>query len=61
MSSRKIPSYRHHKARNFAVVTLDGKDVYLGEYDSPESRAKYDALIAEWLCRIHEPPPPGTD
>ena len=24
------PSYRHHKARNCAVVTIDGKNHYLG-------------------------------
>jgi len=32
-----IPSYRLHKARNCAVVTIDGKNFYLGPYDSPES------------------------
>jgi integrase len=31
------------------VVTIAGRDIYLGEYDSPESRAEYDRLIAEWL------------
>lgn len=61
MSSRRIPTYRHHKARNLAVVTIDGKDVYLGGYDSPESKTRYDAVIADWLCRIHEPPPPGAE
>ena len=61
MSSRRIPSYRHHKARDLAVVTLDGKDIYLGDYNSPDSKAKYDALIADWLCRNHEPPPPGAE
>ena len=30
--SRKgaLPSYRHHKACNCAVVTIDGHDHYLG-------------------------------
>ena len=42
------PSYRYHKARNYAVVTLNGKDHYLGPYDSPESHEKYARLIAEW-------------
>ncbi len=42
------PSYRHHKARNLAVVTIDGKNHYLGPWQSPESHEKYAALIAEW-------------
>jgi integrase len=31
------------------VVTIHGRDIYLGEYESPESRSEYDRLIAEWL------------
>src|SRR5262245_11305250 len=42
------PSYRLHKARRCAVVTLDGKNHYLGPYGSPESHQKYARLIAEW-------------
>jgi integrase len=42
------PKYRLHKARNLAAVTLDGKIHYLGEFESPESYRKYDALLAEW-------------
>jgi hypothetical protein len=45
----RTPSYRFHKARNCAVVTLNGKDNYLGTHDSPESWEKYHRLIAEWL------------
>jgi integrase len=45
----RTPSYRHHKPTNQAVVTLNGRDFYLGRYNSPESRAEYDRLIAEWL------------
>jgi len=46
---RRIPKYCHHKARNLARVTIDGKDHYLGEYGSPESKQRYQELIAEWL------------
>jgi integrase len=42
------PSYRYHKARNCAVVTINGKNFYLGAYDSPESHEKYARLIAKW-------------
>ncbi len=33
MPRKKDPSYRFHKARNCAVVTIAGHDHYLGEYD----------------------------
>jgi hypothetical protein len=42
------PSCRLHKARKCAVVTVAGKNHYLGPYDSPESHEKYARLIAEW-------------
>jgi integrase len=46
----RVPSYRHHKARNLAVVRLDGRDVYLGPYDTRESHEKYRQVVAEWLA-----------
>jgi integrase len=45
----RTPSYRLHKPTNQAVVTLNGRDHYLGVYGSEKSRAEYDRLIAEWL------------
>jgi integrase len=44
----RTPSYRHHKPTGQAVVTLDGRDVYLGRYNSPKSIAEYRRRIAEW-------------
>tara|TARA_R110002049_G_scaffold305056_1_gene500975 strand:+ start:9914 stop:10165 length:252 start_codon:yes stop_codon:yes gene_type:complete len=41
------PSYRLHRASGNAVVTVDGRDHYLGKYDTPESLEKYARLIAE--------------
>ena len=34
------PAYRHHKKSGNAVVTLDGRDRYLGPWKSKESREK---------------------
>jgi len=48
--TRSVPKYRHHKRSGQAVVTLHGKDVYLGPYGSDASRAEYDRLIAEYLA-----------
>ena len=57
---KKTPSYRHHKSDGRAVVTIDGQDIYLGRYDSPESRAEYDRLIADWLAGGRRFPAPAA-
>ena len=48
-NSTRQPSYRQHKASGQAVVTIDGKDIYLGRYGTPASKAAYDRTIKEWL------------
>lgn len=50
------PSYRLHKARGCAVVTINGKNHYLGKYGSPESHEKYARLIAQWQANGKELP-----
>jgi len=47
--TQRTPSYCLHRASGQAVVRIDGKDHYLGKYDTPESRAEFDRLIAGWL------------
>lgn len=49
---KRIPGYRLHKPSGRAVVTLDGRDHYLGEYNTPESRAAYERLIMEYLAQM---------
>jgi integrase len=56
------PAYRRQQKKSgqdLAFVRLDGKRIYLGTYDSPESRARYHQLIAEWEMagRILPSPP----
>ncbi len=50
----RVPSYRHHKASGQGVVTLDGKDHYLGPYEPKAKpgpgRAAYAQLTGEWLA-----------
>jgi integrase len=46
----RIPGYRLHKPSGLAVVTLSGKDFYLGPYGSAASRALHDKLTGEWLA-----------
>jgi integrase len=46
----RIPSYRRHKPTGQAVVTLNGRDLYLGKYNTAASRTEYNRLIAEWTA-----------
>lgn len=55
-----IPSYRLHKPSGQAVVTLNGRDHYLGPWDTSASRAEYDRLISEWAAHGRQLPPTGT-
>jgi hypothetical protein len=56
MSPPGIPSLRRHKPSSQAVVTLGGKDHYLGVWPARARRPPaavqqaYEALIAEWLA-----------
>jgi integrase len=63
--SLRTPSLRRHKPSSLGVVTLNGKDHYLGNWPEsqkapPEAvRLAYDRLIAEWLAsgrRLHPAP-----
>ncbi len=52
------PKYRRHRSTGRAVVTIDGRDIYLGVHGSPESRAEYDRIISEWLLAGRKLPDP---
>ncbi len=47
---KRIPSYRRHKASGQAVVTLSGRNIYLGKHNSAASRRGYSRIIAEWTA-----------
>lgn len=49
-ASLRAPKYRHYRPKNLGVVRIEGRDIYLGTYDSPESRAKYHRIVAEWMA-----------
>jgi hypothetical protein len=46
----QLPKYRLHKQSGQAIVTLRGRDVLLGSYDSAASQQKYKRVTAEWLA-----------
>lgn len=44
----RVPSYCEHKPSRRAYVRLCGQQVYLGAYGSPESKAEFHRIVAEW-------------
>ncbi len=46
-------AYRLHKARNCAVVTIHGRNHYLGPFGSSESHEQYARLITQWRATDH--------
>ncbi len=43
----RTPSYRHHKNSRQAIITLNGRDFYLGRHGTAASREKYDRVVSE--------------
>ena len=61
-ASLRVPSYRRHRPTGQAVVTLCGRDIYLGKWGTKPSRREYDRLVQEWLAGGRSLPPdePGA-
>jgi integrase len=61
--ARKVPKLRRHKTTVRAVVTIGGRDVYLGDWPNakktaPESvQLAYQRAVAEWLATGARPAP----
>jgi integrase len=51
MPKLKRPSYLLHKPTGQARCRIGGKDFYLGEFNSPESKARYNKHVADWLAK----------
>lgn len=60
LSPDRLPKYRHHKGTGQAVVTLDGKEHYLGKYNCAASKRAYDRLVSKWQANGRSLPP-GDD
>ena len=58
MPISRVPSYRLHRPTGQAVVTLGGRDYYLGLHGSPKSKTRYQKLLAGWLQAEIAPPRP---
>lgn len=46
----RVPGYRLHKATGQSVVTLNGRDHYLGKFGTEASHEAYRQLVATWLA-----------
>ena len=63
--SNSVPAYRFHKATGQAVVTVrtatGRRDVYLGPYNSPESKTAYARVLAERTATVPTTPADRQD
>ena len=46
--AKKVPAYCLHRASGKAVVRIGGRDHYLGQHGTAESKRAYKRLISEW-------------
>ncbi len=56
-STPAVPGYLFHKATGQGYARMNGRQVYFGDYDKPESKQKYYALIARYLKNNGTIPP----
>ena len=59
--TRKTPQMRHYKPRNLARVRINGKDIYLGQWDSKEAQAEYERVLAEYFANGRNLPSPQPE
>jgi integrase len=63
MRKRGTPALRRHKPTGQAVVTLSGKDIYLGVWPAEQEeaptaiKARYHREVSEWEARGRQHPP----
>ncbi|MFV2069345.1 MAG: tyrosine-type recombinase/integrase [Pirellulales bacterium] len=59
--TKSVPKYRKHRATGQAVITLNGKDHYLGPHGTKVSKREYDRLIGEWQANGRRAPAEHSD
>lgn len=58
--SFRTPKYRLHKGSGQALVQINGERIYLGKYDTEESKEQYRRLVAEYLASGQSPKTNGA-
>ncbi|HEY2585967.1 MAG TPA: site-specific integrase [Tepidisphaeraceae bacterium] len=61
LAEDRVPAYSRHRASGQAVVTIDNRDIYLGKWNTLESRQKYNRIIGEWQANGRRLPVPERD
>ncbi|MEZ5944845.1 MAG: tyrosine-type recombinase/integrase [Planctomycetaceae bacterium] len=56
MTHRRVPKYAFHKGTGQARVRINGKDIWLGKYGTPESMERYAKAVADWQQTAVEQP-----
>jgi hypothetical protein len=49
LTGKRLPKYRKH-ASGQALISLDGRDIYIGPCGSEASRLEYHRVVSEWLA-----------
>ena len=55
----QVPAYRRHRPSGQAVVSLDGRDFYLGPHGTQVSKDEYDRLTGIWKANGRRMPVGG--
>ena len=50
-----IPKYRKHKGSGQAMVTVNGRDHYLGPHGTKAIKLEYDRIINQWIVSSRNP------
>jgi integrase len=58
--NHSVPKYQRHRASGQAVVSIQGKDFYLGRYGSQASKLEYDRRLGEWMAAGRPQHPPSA-
>lgn len=61
MTTKRIPLLRLHRPSGRGYVELNRNRQYLGAYDDPETRLRYERIVSEWLIRNRRPDVSKTD
>lgn len=56
-----IPQHCHHRPTKTGYVRLSGKSYCTGRWATPESEAKYDRLVQEWIANGRQSLEPQLD
>ena len=56
MANRRVPKYGFHRGTGQARVRIDGKDIWLGKYGTPESMERYAKAVSDWQQSTIEQP-----